>query len=417
LNSSYCYILHSDSTIFTWSGSLTTSDNQELVERQLDLIKPNVQSKTQKEGAESDQFWDLLGGKSEYPSQKIVREAESDPHLFSCDFSKGNLKVTEIYNFTQDDLMTEDIFILDSHSDIFVWVGQQVDTKNRAQALTIGESFLECDFLLEKLSREAPIYIVMEGSEPPFFTRFFKWDSAKSAMHGNSFQRKLTLLKSGGTPTVDKPKRRTPVSYGGRSSVPEKSQRSRSMSFSPDRVRVRGRSPAFNALAANFENPNARNLSTPPPVVRKLYPRSVTPDSGNLASKSSAIAALTATFEQPPPAREALMPRSLKVSPEAPKQKPETNDKENSISSRIGSLTIQEDVKEGEAEDEEGLPIYPYEQLKTTSTDPVTEIDVTKRETYLSSEEFREKFGMTKDAFFKLPKWKQNKLKMALQLF
>ncbi|KAF5456351.1 hypothetical protein F2P56_025845 [Juglans regia] len=39
LNSSYCYILHSDSTIFTWSGSLTTSDNQELVERQLDLIK------------------------------------------------------------------------------------------------------------------------------------------------------------------------------------------------------------------------------------------------------------------------------------------------------------------------------------------------------------------------------------------
>jgi gelsolin len=75
---------------------------------------------------------------------------------------------------------------------------------------------------------------------------------------------------------------------------------------------VRGRSPAFNALAATFENPNARNLSTPPPVVRKLYPRSVTPDSGNSASKSAAIAALTASFEQPPPAREAIIPRSLK---------------------------------------------------------------------------------------------------------
>lgn len=81
--------------------------------------------------------------------------------------------------------------------------------------------------------------------------------------------------------------------------MPEKSQRSRSMSFSPDRVRVRGRSPAFNALAANFENPNTRNLSTPPPVVRKLYPKSVTPDSSNLASKSAAIAALSASFEQP----------------------------------------------------------------------------------------------------------------------
>ncbi|PSS21406.1 Villin-4 like [Actinidia chinensis var. chinensis] len=415
LNSSYCCILYSGSTVFTWSGNLTTSEDQELVERQLDLIKPNMQSKTQKEGAESEQFWDLLGGKSEYPSQKIGKDAESDPHLFSCTFTKGDLKVTEIYNFNQDDLMTEDIYILDCHSDVFVWVGQQIDSKTRMNALTIGEKFLERDFLLEKLSREAPIYVVVEGSEPSFFTRFFTWDSAKSAMHGNSFQRKLARVKNGGTPNVDKPKRRTPVSYGGRSAVPEKSQRSRSMSFSPDRVRVRGRSPAFNALAANFENPNARNLSTPPPIVRKLYPKSVTPDSEKSDSRSAAIAALTATFE--PPAREPIIPRSLKVSPEAPKQKPEANSKENSMSSRIEALTIQEDVKEGEAEDEEGLPIYPYERLKISSQDPVTEIDVTKRETYLSSEEFREKFGMAKDAFYKLPKWKQNKLKMALQLF
>jgi gelsolin len=68
------------------------------------------------------------------------------------------------------------------------------------------------------------------------------------------------------------------------------------------------------------------------------------------------------------------------VSPEATKQKPDTNDKENSMSSRIESLTIQEDVKEGEAEDDEGLPTYPYERLKIMSSDPVTEIDVTKRE-------------------------------------
>ncbi|KAG5559192.1 hypothetical protein RHGRI_008940 [Rhododendron griersonianum] len=197
LNSSYCYILHSGSTVFTWSGNLTTSEDQELVERQLDLIKPNLQSKTQKEGAESEQFWDLFGGKSEYPSQKIGRDAESESHLFSCTF------VTEIYNFNQDDLMTEDIYILDCRSDIFIWVGQQVDSKTRIHALTIGEKFIERDFLLEKLSREAPIYIIAEGSEPPFFTRFFTWDSTKSAMHGNSFQRKLAIVKNGGTPILE----------------------------------------------------------------------------------------------------------------------------------------------------------------------------------------------------------------------
>ncbi|KAL2465806.1 Villin-4 [Abeliophyllum distichum] len=111
-------------------------------------------------------------------------------------------------------------------------------------------------------------------------------------------------------------------------------------------------------------------------MVRKLYPKSVTPDSANSASRSEAIAALTSTFEKSTLARDVNLPRSPKVSP-------------------------KEDVKEGDAEDEEGLPIYPYERLMTSSTDLVTEIDVTRRETYLSSEEFKEKFGMTKAAFYK----------------
>lgn len=87
------------------------------------------------------------------------------------------------------------------------------------------------------------------------------------------------------------------------------------------------------------------------------------------------------------------------------------------MNNRVENLTIQEDVKEGEADDDEDLSTHPYERLTILSTNPVTEIDVTKRETYLSSKEFREKFGMAKSAFYKLPKWKQNKLKMALQLF
>ncbi|KAL2338665.1 hypothetical protein Fmac_013111 [Flemingia macrophylla] len=365
LNSSYCYILHSGPTVFSWSGGLTTSDDHELVERMLDLIK-----------------------------------------------------VKEIYNFSQDDLMTEDIYILDCHSEIFVWVGQQVELKTRMQALTIGEQFVEHDFLLEKLSREAPIYIVMENSEPPFFTRRFShWESAKSAMLGNSFQRKLAIVKNGGTPPLVKPKRRATVSYGGRSgAMPDKSQRSRSVSVSADRVRVRGRSPAFNALAANFESPSTRNLSTPPPMVRKLYPKAVTPDTTRLASTSSAISRLTSTFEQPF-VRENLIPRSQRGISATRKSNADSSDEESSMSSRIESLTIQEDAKEGENEDDEGLPVYPYERVNTASTDPLPDIDVTRREAYLSPAEFQEKLGMAKDEFYKLPKWKQNKLKMAVQLF
>ncbi|KAG5101662.1 hypothetical protein JHK84_046631 [Glycine max] len=396
LNSTYCYILHSGPTVFIWSGGLATSDDQELVERMLDLIKDlghNLSAKW---------LWSSWRPLKTDSGRRMLTE---------------NWPVKEIHNFSQDDLMTEDIYILDCHSEVFVWVGQQVDSKNRMQALTIGEKFLEHDFLLEALSREAPIYIVKEGSEPPFFTRFFKWESAKSAMLGNSFQRKLAIVKNGGMPLIVKHKRRASATFGGRSSgAPDKSQRSRSMSVSPDRVRVRGRSPAFNALAANFESSNARNLSTPPPMIRKLYPKSVAKDTAQLVPKSSAIAHLTSSFE-PFSALENLIPQSQKANSVTPKSNPETSDKEGSMSSRIESLTIQEDVKEGEAEDDEGLPVYPYERVNTASTDPVEDIDVTKREAYLSSAEFQEKFGTAKNEFYKLPKWKQNKLKMAVQLF
>lgn len=50
------------------------------------------------------------------------------------------------------------------------------------------------------------------------------------------------------------------------------------------------------------------------------------------------------------------------------------------MSSRLESLTIQEDVKEGDTEDDEGLSTYPYDRLIVGSNDPVAEIDVTKRE-------------------------------------
>ncbi|XP_056862428.1 villin-5-like, partial [Raphanus sativus] len=361
LNSSYCYILHGDSTVFTWCGNLTTSDDQELMERMLDLIKPDEHTKSQKEGIESEQFWELLGGKSEYPSKKIKKDGESDPHLFSCTFSNETLKVTEIFNFTQDDLMTEDIFILDCHTEVYVWVGQQVDPKKKPQVLAIGEKFLKLDFLLENLSSETPIYIVTEGNEPPFFTRFFTWDSSKSAMHGDSFQRKLAILTNKGKPLLNKPKRRVPV-YSGRSSVvPDKAQpRSRSVTSTADRSRVRGRSPAFNALAANFGNVSTRNLSTPPPMVgpmvRKLYPKSHAPDLTKLAPKSAAIAARTAIFEKPKPP-----PQETPTSPSEGTNGAETTEDE--------SMSNIKEGEEEEAEEESNLPTFPYERLTTDSED------------------------------------------------
>ena len=88
---------------------------------------------------------------------------------------------------------------------------------------------------------------------------------------------------------------------------------------------------------------------------------------------------------------------------------------------------------------------YTYDQLKAKSENPVTGIDFKRREVsstslkifgfydglisgsfnvllissqeYLSPEEFETIFGVTKEAFSKLPKWKQNMQKKKFDLF
>ena len=53
------------------------------------------------------------------------------------------LQVTEIFNFSQDDLLTEDMMILDTHGEVFIWIGQCVESKEKQKAFEIGQVLTE----------------------------------------------------------------------------------------------------------------------------------------------------------------------------------------------------------------------------------------------------------------------------------
>lgn len=53
-----------------------------------------------------------------------------------------NWQVEEVHNFSQDDLLTEDMLILDTHGEVFVWIGQCVDAKEKQSAFEVGEVLL-----------------------------------------------------------------------------------------------------------------------------------------------------------------------------------------------------------------------------------------------------------------------------------
>ena len=60
-------------------------------------------------------------------------------HQFLHTICISYFQVEEVYNFSQDDLLTEDILILDTHAEVFVWVGQSVDSKEKQSAFEIGQ--------------------------------------------------------------------------------------------------------------------------------------------------------------------------------------------------------------------------------------------------------------------------------------
>lgn len=51
----------------------------------------------------------------------------------------GVIQATEVFNFTQNNLLSDEVLVLDCHSDVYVWLGQSVNDKVKPKSLEIGQ--------------------------------------------------------------------------------------------------------------------------------------------------------------------------------------------------------------------------------------------------------------------------------------
>ncbi|KAJ4906638.1 Villin-2 [Raphanus sativus] len=411
LNSYECFLLQSGTSVFLWHGNQSAHELLELAAKVAEFLKPGVTLKHAKEGTESSTFWFALGGKQNFTSKKASPETVRDPHLFSFSFNK------EIYNFAQDDLLTEDIYFLDTHAEVFVWVGQCVDPKEKQTVFEIGQKYIDRAGSLEGLSPKVPLYKINEGNEPCFFTTYFSWDHTKSIVQGNSFQKKAALLFGTHHVVEDKssgggPRQRAEAlaalnsAFNSSSSRPAYSSQDRS---SESQEGPRQRAEALAALTSAFSSSSTK---APPP------PRSV--GTSQASQRAAAVAALS----------QVLVAENKKTPDTSPTRRstssnPADDSSLNEAKDDQADASEEEEpeVKQEETEEQDESVIDPsgatftYEQLKANSENPVTGIDYKRREAYLSEEEFPNVFGMEKDAFNNLPRWKQDLLKKKFDLF
>jgi hypothetical protein len=72
-------------------------------------------------------------------------------------------------------LDSNDVFIIDNHSEVFVWIGKGANTKEREQGMAHANAFVK-----EQKRENVPITRIVEMGETPVFRALFaKWEEPK----------------------------------------------------------------------------------------------------------------------------------------------------------------------------------------------------------------------------------------------
>ncbi|MBN3308433.1 VILI protein, partial [Amia calva] len=185
LNSNDVFVLKTETCCYLWYGKGCSGDEREMAKTVADII-----SKREKhviaEGQEPADFWVTLGGKSQYSTSKRLQEEDMQitPRLFECSNQTGQFVATEISNFNQDDLDEDDVMLLDTWDQIFLWVGKGANETEKNEVVGTAQEYLRSHPGGRDL--DCPIILIKQGFEPPTFTGWFhawdphKWSDGKS---------------------------------------------------------------------------------------------------------------------------------------------------------------------------------------------------------------------------------------------
>jgi hypothetical protein len=95
--------------------------------------------------------------------------------LFQLLSNSAGVVLQELRNFSQDDLFEDDLMILDTFDEVYVWLGKRCKEEEKSKAVETAVDFIEA--CIDGRSADTSIIVVNSGCEPPMFIRHFVyWD-------------------------------------------------------------------------------------------------------------------------------------------------------------------------------------------------------------------------------------------------
>uniref|UniRef100_A0A8C3SGB4 Scinderin n=2 Tax=Chelydra serpentina TaxID=8475 RepID=A0A8C3SGB4_CHESE len=164
---------------YSWVGKGASREEEKGAQYVASILK--CQTTRIVEGQEPEEFWRALGGKKNYQtSAQLLTESEDHPpRLYGCSNKTGRFIIEEVPGeFNQDDLAEDDVMLLDTWEQVFVWIGKDANETERNESVKSAKRYIETD--PSGRDKGTPLVIVKQGYEPPTFTGWFLgWDSNK----------------------------------------------------------------------------------------------------------------------------------------------------------------------------------------------------------------------------------------------
>lgn len=174
LNSNDCFVVATPQTTYVWCGKGSTGDEREMAKT---YASSRGDTFIVSEGHEKEEFWRALGGKEAYATTPKLKEEHPahSPRLFQCSNATGVFKAEEVVNFSQVDLVDDDVMLLDAWDCVFLWIGHNSNKAEQRASDALALEYLRTDPAGRK---DVPIIKLKQGYEPPNFTGHFGvWDN------------------------------------------------------------------------------------------------------------------------------------------------------------------------------------------------------------------------------------------------
>jgi len=193
LNAGDCFVLLTPGKMFMWQGSGANVSEVETAKAVAENLKFSRECVDVLEGSEPDEFWDALGGKDDYPKEKVQLDSDREPQLFHCSNETGSFKVEPIYDFAQADLEEDDVFLLDTYTAVFIWLGSECNQTEKAKTTETAMAYMKA----QQYDADTPIITVKSGDEPPIFTaNFLGWNPSATKKFVDPYEAKLAAIEA-----------------------------------------------------------------------------------------------------------------------------------------------------------------------------------------------------------------------------